>query len=53
MCALATGDMLRDEIQRKSALGLQAQGYMEKGQLVPDSLVINLIKNNIQKSTLS
>ncbi len=40
---LSTGDMLRSAISQKSALGLEAKGYMDKGALVPDSVVIGLI----------
>jgi adenylate kinase len=40
---LSTGDMLRAAIQRQSKLGLEAKGYMDQGQLVPDAVVIGLI----------
>ncbi|MDI9358415.1 MAG: adenylate kinase [Phycisphaerales bacterium] len=47
---LSTGDFLRSEIACKSSLGLRAQQYMDKGQLVPDSLVIDLIESFIDKN---
>lgn len=40
---LSTGNILREEIGRKTALGLEAKGLMDKGQLVPDSVVIGMI----------
>lgn len=49
---LSTGDLLRAEIAQKTQLGLEAQSYMEKGQLVPDAVVIGMIDaavdNNLQ-----
>lgn len=36
---VSTGDLLRDEIGRGSALGAEAKGYMTRGELVPDALV--------------
>ncbi len=40
---LSTGDLLRDEIARATALGLEAKKYMDNGQLVPDEVVIGMI----------
>lgn len=45
---LSTGDMLREAIKQDSALGIEAKKFMDKGQLVPDSLMIDLIQNRIQ-----
>lgn len=45
---LSTGDMLREAIRQNSTLGTQAKEFMNKGQLVPDSLMIELIRNRIQ-----
>jgi adenylate kinase len=45
---LSTGDMLRESIKQGAALGEEARGYMDKGQLVPDSLILGLIKHRIQ-----
>ncbi len=46
---ISTGDMLREAVKENSNLGIQAKGYMEKGQLVPDELVIDLIGDRIKK----
>ena len=44
---LATGDLLRDEIARGTALGLEAKTFMDGGQLVPDAVVIGMIGSKI------
>jgi len=46
---ISTGDMLRAAVAEKTALGLEAQKYMDAGQLVPDSVVVGLVKERIQK----
>lgn len=40
---LSTGDILRSEIARQTQLGLEAKTLMDKGQLVPDEVVIGMI----------
>lgn len=45
---ISTGDMLRGAIRASSPLGLEAKGYMDKGALVPDTLVISLVKERIK-----
>lgn len=42
---LSTGDILRAEITNKTALGLEAKALMDKGQLVPDAVVIGMISS--------
>lgn len=44
---LATGDMLREVIKRGAPLGKRADEFMAKGQLVPDDLMIELIRERI------
>ena len=44
---LSTGDLLRAEIAGETELGLKAKNIMEKGALVPDEVVIGMIKNRI------
>jgi adenylate kinase len=44
---IATGDMLRSAIRANAPLGLKAKSYMDKGALVPDDLVIALVKERI------
>ncbi len=40
---LSTGDLLRSEIQKQTLLGLEAKKIMDKGELVPDEVVIGMI----------
>src|SRR6185436_16618935 len=42
---LSTGDLLRHEIASKTPLGQEAQNFMDKGQLVPDEVVIGMISS--------
>jgi adenylate kinase len=42
---LSTGDLLRSEIANKTPLGLEAKSLMDKGQLVPDAVVVGMIKS--------
>jgi adenylate kinase len=41
---IASGDLLREAVREKSELGREAAGYMDRGQLVPDDLVLRLIE---------
>jgi adenylate kinase len=44
---VSTGDMLRAALKSGSAVGLEAQTYMEAGELVPDSVILNIIKDRV------
>ena len=44
---LSTGDLLRSEISQETALGLEAKKIMDKGQLVPDEVVIGMISSSL------
>ncbi len=44
---LSTGDILRDEVARGTELGKQAKEYMDRGDLVPDDLIIGMIRGRI------
>lgn len=46
---ISTGDILREAVAEKTALGVKAQGYMDRGELVPDQLVIDLIRERLGK----
>jgi adenylate kinase len=45
---LSTGDLLRSEIASKTPLGLEAKKLMDKGQLVPDEVVIGMISSALE-----
>ncbi|MGZ3958868.1 MAG: adenylate kinase family protein, partial [Flavisolibacter sp.] len=46
---LSTGNLLRQEIADKTPLGLEAKNFMDKGQLVPDEVVIGMIDSSLEK----
>lgn len=48
---ISTGDLLRKEIAVSTPLGLQAKCFMDKGELVPDSIVIGMIKNKLRANS--
>jgi len=45
---LSTGDLLRNEIGNQTPLGLEAKNYMDSGQLVPDEVVIGMIRTALE-----
>lgn len=46
---ISTGDMLRDAVQEGTLLGGRAQKYMERGELVPDDLMVELVANRLNQ----
>ncbi|WP_027001632.1 adenylate kinase [Hugenholtzia roseola] len=48
---ISTGDLLRSEMAAGTALGKQAQDYMQKGALVPDAVVIGMIESKLKAQT--
>lgn len=44
---LATGDILREEVDKETELGQEAKGYMDRGDLVPDELVVDMVKKRL------
>lgn len=49
MTQISTGDLFRAAIKGQTDLGKKAQEYMDKGQLVPDSIVIGMVEEVLQK----
>ncbi|WP_406660857.1 adenylate kinase [Methanolobus sp. ZRKC3] len=47
---ISTGDILRANVRDGTELGMKAKEYMDKGELVPDEVLIGLIKNRINES---
>lgn len=45
---ISTGDLFRYEIGNETPLGIEAKSYMDKGQLVPDSVTIGMLKNKVE-----
>ena len=48
---LSTGDILRNEIKNGTSLGLEAKNLMDRGQLVPDAVVIGMIRTALEQNT--
>jgi adenylate kinase len=48
---LSTGDLLRSEIAAGTQLGIEAKSYMDKGELVPDGVVIGMIKSKLETNS--
>jgi adenylate kinase len=48
---ISTGDILRDHRARGTELGNAAEGYMRRGELVPDALMVDMIGNELEKHT--
>jgi adenylate kinase len=46
---ISTGDILRENVRNGTALGVEAKKFMEAGKLVPDSLLIDIIKDRLAK----
>lgn len=47
---LSTGDILRAELKAETELGLEAKKYMDKGELLPDSLIIDMMESKIDEN---
>ncbi len=44
---ISTGDILREAVRNKTALGLQAKACMDEGKLVPDSIVVGIVREKL------
>ena len=49
LCHISTGDILRVAVKDRTPLGVKAKGFMDAGELVPDDLIIDLMKERIQQ----
>lgn len=47
---ISTGDMLRAAVKGGTPLGLEAKGYMDRGGLVPDAVIIGLVRERLRES---
>lgn len=50
---LSTGDMLRDAVKAGRPLGVEAKGFMDRGELVPDSLVMRIVRERLDAGSPS
>ncbi len=46
---IATGDLFRQAIAEKTAFGLQAKDYIERGALVPDEITVTMVRTTIEE----
>ncbi len=46
---ISTGDILRAAVKNQTAMGLEAKKYMDAGELVPDSVVIGIVRDRLQE----
>ena len=46
---ISTGDMLRQAIKDKTGVGLKAKTFIDAGDLVPDDVIINIVKERLAK----
>lgn len=44
---ISTGDILRDAVKDKTPIGIKAKGYMDRGELVPDDIVIEIVAQRL------
>lgn len=47
--AISTGNILREAIKNETEMGLQAKSYIESGALVPDAVIISIVKERLQQ----
>lgn len=45
---ISTGDMFRDAISKQTSLGVLAKNYIDKGELVPDEVTVNIVRERLQ-----
>src|SRR5512143_2673040 len=45
---ISTGDMLREAVKNGTAMGLKAKGFMDAGGLVPDEVVIGIVRDRLK-----
>ncbi len=50
---VSTGDILREEVKQQTELGKKAKEYMNAGKLVPDSLILDMVRGKLGSSELS
>lgn len=53
LCHISTGDILRSAVKNETELGKKAKSYMDAGELVPDDLIIDLMRERIQEPDTS
>ncbi len=47
---ISTGDILREAVKNGTQMGIEAKNYMDKGELVPDSVIVGIVKERLMES---
>jgi adenylate kinase len=47
---ISTGDILRAQVKEQTELGVKAKSYMDKGELLPDSLILDMIRDRLSQA---
>jgi adenylate kinase len=47
---ISTGEILRDHVQRGTKLGIQARSYMDRGEYVPDDVVVSMVMDRLDEA---
>ena len=50
VCHLATGDMLREQVTKKTSLGVEAKKIMDAGGLVSDDIMVGMIRDQLENN---
>lgn len=50
---ISSGDLFRENVSNKTKLGIEAKGFMDRGELVPDDVTIGMVKERLQKPDCS
>jgi adenylate kinase len=50
---ISTGDILRDHVQEGTSLGIEARTYMDRGEYVPDALVVRMVEERLREADAS
>ncbi|KAJ5545666.1 GTP:AMP phosphotransferase AK3 [Penicillium frequentans] len=48
LASISSGDLLRENVRRRTSLGIEAEAAMQSGNLVPDSMILNLISSELK-----
>ena len=44
---IATGELLRNHVARRTSLGLAVQAYLDRGELVPDQVILDMVREEL------
>jgi adenylate kinase len=50
---IATGDLFREHLGNNTPLGQEARSYMDRGELVPDELTINMVRHRLDRGDIT